>query len=100
MNDVEQVRSPDWEAWVESNDALVLDVREPDEWEKGTLPGVTRISMTELVGRIDELDKDKAILCVCQSGVRSQQVANYLAYNGYGTVGNLVGGMDCLGSEN
>ena len=100
MNEVEQVRSPDWETWVEGNDAIVLDVREPDEWEKGTLPGATLLSMSELVDRINELDEDKAILCVCQTGVRSQQVANYLAFNGYSTVGNLVGGMHDLGFKN
>ncbi len=99
MNEIEQVPWRKWESWAEDNDAIVLDVRQPEEWEQGTLPRATRISMTEIMDRIDEIPKDKAILCVCRSGGRSQQVATYLAFNGYVDVANLVGGMHALGLQ-
>jgi rhodanese-related sulfurtransferase len=55
--------------------------------------------MTELVERIDELPKDRPILCVCRSGSRSQQVAAYLTMNGFGDVANLSGGLKALGMQ-
>ena len=99
MNQIEQVPWREWEGWADDNDAVVLDVREPEEWEQGTLPGATRISITEIMDRIDEIPTDRAILCVCRSGGRSQQVATYLAFNGYVDVANLVGGMHALGLQ-
>ena len=64
MNQIEQVPWREWEGWADDNDAVVLDVREPEEWEQGTLPGATRISITEIMDRIDEIPTDRAILCV------------------------------------
>lgn len=100
MDQIEQVPSQQWEDWVAENDAVVLDVRQPSEWDQGTLPEATRISITEIMDRIDELPKDRPILCVCRSGGRSQQVATYLAFNGYTGVANLAGGMHALGLQN
>jgi len=99
MNQIEQVPAHEWEDWAAENDAVVLDVRQPTEWVQGTLPGATQISMTEIMDRVDELPKDRAILCVCRSGDRSQQVAAYLAFNGYADVANLAGGMHSLGLQ-
>ncbi len=80
------------------NDATVLDVREPDEWELGTLPGAVLISQGEIVDRMEELPKDKPVLCVCRSGGRSSNVAAFLSFNGYQTA-NLSGGMKALGMQ-
>ncbi len=99
MSPHEDVPAQGWQDWVEENGAVVLDVREPDEWELGTLPGSTLISLGEVIERIDELDKDTPILCVCRSGGRSAQVAAYLASNGYESVANMVGGVKALGMQ-
>jgi rhodanese-related sulfurtransferase len=96
---IEQVPAEEWESWVAWNHAVVLDVREAREWDLGTLPGSLLVSMTELVERIDELPKDRPILCVCRSGSRSQQVAAYLTMNGFGDVANLSGGLKALGMQ-
>jgi rhodanese-related sulfurtransferase len=53
--------------------------------------------MSEIIQRIDELPADRAILCVCRSGNRSQQVAAYLTMSGYENVANLSGGLKALG---
>ncbi len=95
----ERVPARDWEKWVTEHNAVILDVREPREWALGTLPGALRISMGELLARIDELPDDRPILCVCRSGQRSGQVAAYLAQNGRPQVANLVGGMKALGMQ-
>ncbi len=98
MSRVEQVPATEWETWVADNGAVVLDVREPKEWALGTLPDSVMLSMGEIVERRDELDGDRPMLVVCHTGGRSEQVANYLAKNGYSTA-NLVGGMKALGLQ-
>lgn len=99
MNAVENVPAEQWEEWAEQNEAVLLDVREPEEWEQGTLPNSVLISTSEIIDRIDDIPSERAILCLCRTGGRSQQVAAYLAFNGYERVGNLVGGMKALGLQ-
>lgn len=98
MSHVEIVPAQGWENWVEENQAAILDVREPDEWALGTLPGALQIRMGEIPHRLDDLDKDQPILVVCRSGSRSYQVALYLAMHGH-TPANMAGGMKALGMQ-
>lgn len=99
MSKFESVPAEDWESWSSENDAIVLDVRQPDEWDLGTLPGSTLISMGEIVDRLSELDNDRAVLCVCRSGSRSAQVAAYLSGAGFARVANMAGGVKALGMQ-
>lgn len=98
MSQVEQIPAHDWENWLETNRGIVLDVRQPDEWKQGVLPGAQKIAMSEIQGRLHELSKETALLCVCRSGGRSQQVANYLNSLGF-EASNLSGGMKALGLQ-
>lgn len=98
MAQVDTVRAEKWEDWVTDNDGILLDVREPKEWKLGTLPGALLIPMSELQARIDEIPKERPILCICRSGARSQQVAAFLGFNGY-EVANMTGGMKALGMQ-
>lgn len=93
------VPAHDWDAWAEENDAIVLDVRRPNEWVLGTLPGAVLMTMHEIPTRLGELPRDRAILVVCRSGNRSGKVAAYLGNNGYETVANMAGGMKALGLQ-
>lgn len=95
----DSVPAEEWEAWAQENDGAILDIREADEWELGILPGAIQISMSELLGRIDELPREQPILCVCRSGSRSAQVAAYLARSGFTGTANLSGGMKALGLQ-
>lgn len=98
MGPYRDVAAGDWQTWVSDNDAIVLDVREPNEWALGTLPDATLISLGELVSRMGELRKETPVLCVCRSGVRSANVARFLTFNGY-EAANLVGGLKALGMQ-
>jgi glyoxylase-like metal-dependent hydrolase (beta-lactamase superfamily II)/rhodanese-related sulfurtransferase len=77
-------------------DLFLLDVREPFELTAyGKIPNVVNIPTGEVVARVGDLPKEKsaAIVCICQSGSRSYEVANYLATRaGYTNVYNLEGG--------
>lgn len=74
-------------------DTILLDVREPMELELASVQGALHIPMGEIPRRLDEIDKEKVIICLCHSGGRSAQVAAFLEHSGYPAVANLVGGI-------
>lgn len=96
---VEQVPAAEWEQWIEDNDAILLDIREPYEWALGTLPGALQVRMGDVPGELESLDPDRPILVVCRSGNRSNQVAAFLKMRGYEHAANLAGGMVALGMQ-
>jgi rhodanese-related sulfurtransferase len=73
-------------------DAVLLDVREDDEWQRGHAPGAQHIPMGDVPARIHEIDVDKTLYVICHAGGRSLRVAQYLQRNGYEPV-NVDGGM-------
>ncbi len=73
---------------------VLLDVREPGEVAIAPFPGSTHIPMGEVSVRLDELDPDAETVVVCHHGVRSAQVAMYLAHIGFRSVLNLAGGAE------
>ncbi len=99
MSGFEEVSATQWEDWATANDAVLLDVREPKEWELGTLPDALCISVGQIVEQTGTLDPDRATLVICRSGARSARVASYLKANGFSTVANMVGGMKALGMQ-
>ncbi|WP_280263089.1 rhodanese-like domain-containing protein [Nocardia wallacei] len=72
--------------------AILLDVREDDEWQLGHAPGALHIPMADVPARVDELDYDSDIYVVCRQGGRSIEVVKYLAHVGFDAV-HVVGGM-------
>jgi rhodanese-related sulfurtransferase len=97
--EISQIPAHEWEQWVEENDGVVLDVREPSEWELGTLPGAIKISLSELPSSLDSLDSKRPTLVVCRSGGRSLQAAMYLTMCGFEKTANMAGGMQALGMQ-
>jgi rhodanese-related sulfurtransferase len=81
-----------------SQGALLLDVREPEEFAAGHAPGALLVPVGELAARVDELPDDTVIICVCRSGVRSATAADLLVAQGR-EAANLVGGMLAWSSE-
>ena len=73
---------------------LILDVREPGEIAIAPFPGATHIPMGDIPSRLTELDPDREIVVLCHHGVRSAQVAMYLARMGFERILNLAGGID------
>jgi len=74
--------------------ALVVDVREPWEYQEGHLPGAINIPLSSLPARLSELPQDRPILLVCNSGNRSGVAADFLVQQGFpgDKVYNLEGG--------
>jgi rhodanese-related sulfurtransferase len=73
---------------------LLLDVRTEEEWEMHHIPGATLIPMHTLLQRLSELDPTRETIVICEHGVRSENVANYLAQQvDFVHVATMVGGM-------
>ena len=76
-------------------DAVVLDVRRPDEFASGHLPKSLNIDVTgpDFAQRTAALDKTKALYVYCRSGARSSTAAKQLTAAGFEKVYNLLGGV-------
>ncbi|HTT74623.1 MAG TPA: rhodanese-like domain-containing protein [Candidatus Binataceae bacterium] len=72
----------------------ILDVREPEEVAIAAFPGAINVPMGEVPSRLAELDPEADWVIVCHHGVRSANVAMYLARNGFEKVANLSGGIE------
>ena len=71
--------------------AVVVDVREPDEYAEGHVPGAVNLPTGRLPGRLDELDRDRTVYVVCASGNRSSAMTEVLTGAGFDAV-NVTGG--------
>ena len=72
---------------------VLLDVREKWEWEVAHINKATLLPMSELQGRVGELDRSKPLVVYCHSGQRSAMVADWLRAQGF-QARNLTGGID------
>ena len=76
-----------------ADDAVMVDVREQDEWDAGHAPRAVHIPMGDLTARVGELpESDAPLAVVCRSGNRSGRVVAWLTQQGYDAV-NVGGGM-------
>jgi len=105
---IDQVRPADLAAWVQAHagagsQPVVLDVREPWEVQTASVEpaGCSLVAMPmHLVPlRLNELDPDRPVACLCHHGGRSQQVAMFLAQRGFADVANIAGGIDAWSRE-
>jgi rhodanese-related sulfurtransferase len=72
--------------------AVLVDVRQPEEWNAGHIAGATLIPLGELAGRAGEIPSDGPVVVVCRSGNRSGMATEALRAAGYDAY-NLEGGM-------
>ena len=77
----------------DEQDYLLLDVRQPKEYEQGHLPGASLISLPELPDALAKLDRNKPTLVYCAMGGRSQSAARFLHNRGFQDVMNIIGGI-------
>ena len=94
MNQISAGQLAAWLADAGQDKPLLLDVREPWEWETARIEGSRHIPMREVPARLAELDPDREVVAICHHGGRSQQVAMLLEKSGFAKVHNLQGGVD------
>lgn len=73
--------------------AVLLDVRERDEWRAGHAPQARHVVLNQLEDQLGDLPTDRPIVTVCRSGRRSAIAAKLLTRHGYQAT-NLTGGMN------
>lgn len=78
-----------------NEEALLLDVRDDNEWAVGRLPNARHIRLAELPKRLSELEKykDKPVVVYCRSGHRSARACALLKKSGFANPNNLAGGI-------
>ena len=76
------------------NDLQIVDVRSPEEWSHGHLPGARHIPLASLPDRIDEIDPSKPVVVHCRGGGRSSIATSLLLSRGIANAANLQGGYD------
>lgn len=74
------------------NAPLLIDVRQPNEFRQSHVKGAKLIPLQELRHRMEELPRDREIVCICRSGARSGSAVRHLNNSGY-TSFNVQGGM-------
>lgn len=77
---------------------VLLDVREPWEFELARIEGSRLISMGELAERVSELDPAAETVVICHHGARSAYVTRILNRSGFENAYNLEGGLDAYSS--
>ena len=73
--------------------APVIDVREPDEYTAGHVPGAQLIPLGAVPERVDEVPADRTVYLICKAGGRSRRAAEHLLGQGLDVV-NVAGGTD------
>ena len=104
---IEQVPPHDLARWLKAAEThgrpLVLDVREPQEWQVASIQAdgfeLQLIPMGAVPVRLRELDPERPVACLCHHGGRSMQVASFLKHHGFSHVANIAGGIDAWSRE-
>jgi rhodanese-related sulfurtransferase len=95
MVEIGELEPTQLRARLDRGDAItILDVRELEEIRIAAFPGAHHIPMSEIPARLGELDQCAELVVVCHHGMRSAQIAMYLARAGFDRVSNLSGGID------
>ena len=82
------------------NELQIVDVRSPEEWEKGHIPAATHIFLPELEKRARELEKKKPVAVYCDSGYRASLGTSILQKQGFVEVHNVPGSWQAWRNAN
>jgi hydroxyacylglutathione hydrolase len=94
LEKVPQLDAPDLQSLAERGDVQIVDVRSPEEWRRGHLPGAIHIPLAQLPDRVAELNDSAPIVLHCQGGGRSSIATSFLQSRGLANVANLAGGYE------
>jgi rhodanese-related sulfurtransferase len=94
MHQITSQELAEWLADENRPNPQLLDVREPWEFEMGHIQSAMPIPMHTVPVRLNDIQPDEPVVCICHHGGRSMQVAMFLQSRGYSTIYNLSGGMD------
>jgi len=104
---IDQIQPAQLSDWIAAHAAdgptVVLDVRETWEVQTACVTAqgfeLVHLVMHTIPDRLNELDRDRPIACLCHHGARSMQVAAFLAQQGFAHVANLEGGIHAWSAQ-
>ncbi len=104
---IENIHPGDLQSWLEKmrplGQPIVLDVREPSELQRASVNvngfELVHIPMGVIPPRLNELDPERPVACLCHHGGRSMRVAAFLEYQGFKHVANITGGINAWSSQ-
>ena len=94
MREITPAQLKTWLEDASRDKPVLLDVREPWEYQAARIEGSQLVPMREVPARTAEIDQGKEVVAICHHGGRSMQVAMFLEKQGFKSVHNLVGGID------
>ena len=77
----------------QSEEVVLIDVREKDEYQAGHIPGADNFPLSELATTYTNLEKNQLYYVVCQAGGRSGRACEFLEAKGFDVI-NVTGGMN------
>lgn len=99
---VQNIKQDEVSKILETEKAILIDVRTPEEVSEGFIKGTTvfaNINGNDFSSQIDKLDKSKSYIVYCRSGARSSSASNYMIEHGFTKVYNLLGGFSNWSGE-
>ena len=81
------------------DDVVLIDVREPHEWEINRIPGAHLIPMNDVPSRISEIPQSGNVLVYCKVGARSAEVLKFLHQVGLTNTKHLAGGIESYAAQ-
>jgi rhodanese-related sulfurtransferase len=100
VRDYRELEVEQLKVWNETGkEYVLLDVREPAEFDLAAVPGALRIPMRQVPTRVAEIPSGKPLVVMCHLGERSARIARFLAIDGFDDVYNLEGGIDAYAAQ-
>lgn len=83
------------QAWekAQNGNAVIVDVREPEEVAEIAVPGAIHIPLGQLAARVNEIPADGEVLFLCRSGNRSSYATEFYRQQGHERTANITGGI-------
>jgi rhodanese-related sulfurtransferase len=78
---------------INSRNAVIVDVRNPEEFAKGSLPNARNVPADKIDEKMRDMKKDKPVIVVCDTGSRAGRLAAQIRANGFAEVYVLAGGL-------
>ncbi|QOR67666.1 rhodanese-like domain-containing protein [Cytobacillus suaedae] len=94
---VRQITTSDLRKELNDKNKQYIDVRTAGEFKGRNIKGFKNIPLHELASKVNELSKDKEVVVICQSGMRSNKATKVLRKQGFKQVTNVKGGMSAWG---
>ncbi|WP_203363231.1 rhodanese-like domain-containing protein [Bacillus sp. REN10] len=90
---IRHISTDDLKQELKAGNKQFIDVRTPSEYKGHHVKGFQNIPLQQLASRVNELDRNKEVVVMCQSGMRSQKAAQLLKKKGFTNVTNVQDGI-------